>query len=104
MEEDIRYVHVDIGGGKLTLAIDMEKYRFGAAWCSPHDQFCRKKGRMIARGRLKTDKTTHVIDFHVRERPWKELIPAVVHMALFSVNHKGEDVVVPGWAKRARAC
>jgi hypothetical protein len=45
------YFHLAHNGGRVTLAVDVERRRVGVAWCRPGDQFARRKGRMIAAGR-----------------------------------------------------
>lgn len=43
-------------GGRASIAVEYSRetglVMYGVAWCSPKDQFNRKKGRMIAEGRL----------------------------------------------------
>lgn len=55
---------------RLTLAWETVKgsngqiyYRYGVAFCSPHDQFSRKLGRQIASGRLsKSDRLVEAVE------------------------------------------
>jgi hypothetical protein len=61
MNKETGYMHMPIGNGFVTVAIRAEKRwpsvrsrkcEIGLAFCSPRDQFSRKKGRLIAEGRL----------------------------------------------------
>jgi len=49
------YMHMDLGEGKATFAIMMDDEAgtayIGASFCSPRDQFSRKKGRLVSAGR-----------------------------------------------------
>jgi hypothetical protein len=67
---NIKYAHAYVGdprptgmrglrkiknAGRVTIAWTdngFDKAEVGLAWCSPRDNFCRKKGRLIASGRL----------------------------------------------------
>ena len=57
----ITYMHSKYRDGYITAAIKVYENQAVAvaalAWCSPLDQFSRKKGRLIATGRLHRDKT-----------------------------------------------
>lgn len=60
-EQEPNYMHMDAGDGRVTAAIDIksegqEVAYVGLAWCSPLDQFSRRKGRLISSGRLRKDK------------------------------------------------
>ena len=51
----ILYMHPFIGDGRATAAIDIsdtESIKVAFAFCSPKDQFSRKRGRLISTGRL----------------------------------------------------
>lgn len=55
------YIYPDIpGGGRAAIAVDYDReagvVSYAIAWCSPKDQFHKKKGRMIASGRLDVGK------------------------------------------------
>lgn len=53
------FMHFDIGPGRVTAAIraDDKEAEIGLAFCSPEDQFSRKRGRLIAEGRLNVGKS-----------------------------------------------
>jgi len=66
IREGIRYKHYRTKyDGAVTVAYETTPNKnkdnvhlcIGLAWCSPRDQFCRAKGRLIAEGRLKSDKS-----------------------------------------------
>ena len=57
--ETIYYEHIPLGGGRATVAIrlvDESTVNVGLALCSPKDQFSRRRGRIIAGGRLNKGK------------------------------------------------
>lgn len=65
--EITNYMHLTVGKGRATAAIsivkeeDLEVAYVGMSFCSPLDQFCRKKGRLIAEGRLNKEKHLYTI-------------------------------------------
>lgn len=50
--------------GIITMAVDFSKetkaLEFSMSFCSPRDQFCKRRGRMIAAGRLAVRKCWHL--------------------------------------------
>lgn len=52
------YMHIEANGSRVTAAITVEDEvaLVGLSFCSPQDQFCRSKGRLIATNRLKKGK------------------------------------------------
>lgn len=63
--EEITYMHLDTGkGGKVTAAIKLDnefgytRACVGLAFCCPKDQFNKRIGRTIAKGRLDKDKVS----------------------------------------------
>ncbi len=58
--EPVRFIHLTLGEGRVTLAYRHDEKQgddsYAAAFCSPKDQFWKKKGRLIAQGRLDTGK------------------------------------------------
>lgn len=72
-----RIWHHRLSNGVLTLVAEQTQIhtefvtKIGWAWCSPRDQFNRKKGRMIARSRLKNVPLTI---FSNTERRWNEVM------------------------------
>ncbi len=52
------FMHFELNGGRVTAAIQVENQiaEVGLAFCSPQDQFARKRGRLIAEGRLNAGK------------------------------------------------
>src|ERR1700687_2633301 len=60
------YSHLLVGKGKVTLAakfFDSNWVEVGVAFCSPKDQFNRKKGRLIATGRREIAMTGTALSF-----------------------------------------
>lgn len=55
----ITFTHVQLKEGAITLAIEIEGdiIDYAAAFCSPKEQFNRRKGRKIAEGRLMKGKS-----------------------------------------------
>lgn len=57
--DDVRYYYLRIGGGVVTAYTERKRetdgsvkfVRVGFASCSPKDEFCKEKGRLIATGR-----------------------------------------------------
>jgi hypothetical protein len=71
---EVGYVHMnrmpESKGGVVTVAYRRTSeniVRYALAFCSPLDQFCRKRGRDISRGRLEID-----IDVFTLDHPRKE--------------------------------
>jgi len=59
--DSTKFMHMQLGAGHITLAVrampdEVGAYVVGAAFCSPKDQFSKKKGRLIAEGRLTVGK------------------------------------------------
>lgn len=61
-EREPSYLHLEVGDGRATAAIRVSKgvssvakdiAYVGMAWCSPTDHFSRKRGRLIASGRVR---------------------------------------------------
>jgi hypothetical protein len=103
---DVKYMHLDLGEGKATLAIQEGADSRGAcyyaqiavAFCSPSDQFSKKRGRTIAFGRLLTNK--HMVT--IRRNPDESVAdyaPAWLHRAV-----ENKDPRLPGWAYRRNKC
>lgn len=74
MEEKIIYVHWRTdNSGSLTFAMEgfdgTGQRRVGVAFCAPTDNFCKKRGRTIAKGRMKNgmlvncDKTNEKLQY-----------------------------------------
>ena len=67
------------GGGRASIAVEVDKetsiVMYGVAWCSPKDQFNRKKGRMIAEGRLMSGKGSAFLS---NARTRRELVAEVM--------------------------
>ena len=64
----IQYTHVPVALGEtnegyLTLAYDVagDLLEYGVAFCAPTDNFSRPKGRLIAKGRLNSERRCGVI-------------------------------------------
>ena len=53
--QEYQFTHFHVGLGRVTAAVkladDNEQLTVGLSFSSPRDQFCKKKGRMIAAGR-----------------------------------------------------
>ena len=99
-----KYFHLDAGvnGGKVTAAIDIkteavsrsrgaEVAYIGLAWCSPVDQFSRKRGRLISAGRLRKNK--HF--FRLVLDPTKKLGEQVIKALDDSITEGNEKL--PHW-------
>lgn len=93
----ILYMHPFIGNGRATAAIDVSdktNIRVAFAFCSPKDQFSRKKGRLIATGRVRVLEDAH-IEF---EDDGEQAIKAQVMSHLEDDMLTGEEYL-PQWAR-----
>jgi hypothetical protein len=100
--QKVYYMHFRNGSqrGGLTLAVqrvDLAKWRFGIAICSPLDQFCRRLGRDIARGRMECERATALRGMltrgsahpHVPRDIWKRVLN-FAKIAVFEGKHGGQ--------------
>ena len=93
----ILFMHPYVANGRATAAIDisnLENIRVAFAFCSPKDQFSRKKGRLIAEGRLRAG-VTHIEFAADPDIPIKAQV----------MNELAEDYVAglyyfPNWANK----
>lgn len=94
-KDNVRYMHVDIGKGKATAAIEEKTgaARVGLAFCSPKDQFNKKIGRLISSGRLQHDKCFFELTLDP-ERRLKEQVYEAFKAALSE-----RDERFPDWAR-----
>ena len=74
MQDGIVYAHFkeESGGMAVTAACGKKEgwLRVAFAWCSPKDQFCRKRGRLIAKGRLLKDSGESAFE----KEDWKQAV------------------------------
>jgi len=99
-EQRNTYMHMDLGIGRATIAIqkiDGEKrIRVAAAFCSPHDQFSRKKGRLIADGRLDCDKLLYILNTSDESKS----VQTIVREALADAIEDRDTELLPAWAMK----
>lgn len=90
----IAYMHFKLGKGRVTAAIEVEGQTasVGLAFCSPKDQFERRRGRLIAGGRLKAG-----VVFMVWIPPDQRLKKQIYKVLLPAFTHKFADV--PSWVR-----
>lgn len=103
-ETPVRFIHPQVGEGRATIAFreadeaGVTEITYTVAYCSPKDQFARKKGRLIAEGRLKKEVGTRNIRLvHGKDkRPGYKEVNSVV-MDAFEHFTRAEG---PRWANR----
>jgi hypothetical protein len=108
MEETTKtyFIHPLVGstGGRATLAMKIEpelgRVTLGMSWCSPKDQFCKKKGRMIATGRMVRSDRNFTLTFGTL------LDSGITHDALSKILtftnealKEGRTPPIPQWAQ-----
>lgn len=97
-EKTNTYMHMEIGKGRATLAIQQidgeKRVRVAAAFCSPHDQFSRKKGRLIADGRLGIDKLLYILNTSDESKS----VQTIVREALADAVSDKNTELLPAWA------
>jgi len=88
----ISFMHFELGGGRVTAAVEVADgaAKVGLAFCSPRDQFERRKGRLISEGRLAAGKHFCELPLVPDERVKKQVLDHL--MATF---HGAEGV--PQW-------
>lgn len=95
----VAFNHMALGAGRVTFAyevVDGEAI-VGAAFCSPKDQFSRRKGRLIATGRMMR---TPLLRFPVAPGAKDSDIRAAIRWAIS--NEKLEyKSSLPTWAFKA---
>lgn len=57
------------GGVTIAYEVDNGELRYAFARCSENDNFCRKTGRTLAAGRLKSDRLSHTLPLPEGESP-----------------------------------
>lgn len=81
-------------GGRASIAVEYIRETglvvYGVAWCSPKDQFNRKKGRMIAEGRLESGKGSA---FYTQANTRRELVNEVI----LDLAEYLDEVNAPQW-------
>jgi hypothetical protein len=90
--------------GRLTIAYwpcNGHSVWVGLAWCSPHENFSRKRGRMIAVGRMWNHKTTITMRMKTN---LEKITGAIILTALekYLVEHQSsfdDRSRCPSWAK-----
>lgn len=98
---DVYFVHIHHNGGRVSLAIDPLRERVGVAWCSPRDQFDRKRGAHIALGRLRCERPRHVPAPGIRpEEPSDPRTGLDLHKMVEGALNAVLDWCPPTWAQR----
>lgn len=92
------YIHPFIeGGGRATIAVEVIRetgmVMYGVAWCSPKDQFSKKKGRLIADGRLDAGKGSA---FFSNANTRRELVIEV----MYDIAEYLDQINAPQWVQR----
>ena len=86
---DTQFMHFDLGTGRVTTAIKVEEHGsytvafIAAAFCSPKDQFNRKKGRLISEGRLNARKHVFELTLPSEDRVHAHVVEAFVRASLY---------------------
>ena len=100
---EVHYMHPHVfgprGWGRATIAwtqLSGKDVVVGVAWCSPHDQFTRCKGRLIARGRLRV--RPFVIHLEIKDNPANTWPPAVDYLVK-AFDHALTNDRRPNWAR-----
>lgn len=93
---ETRFIHFMLGKGRVTAAVRKgagNTVAIGAAFCSPNDQFSRKRGRKIAEGRLDKGKVFHFLNVSTDTSLYEQVIRAFDRAAKLKVRE------LPQWAK-----
>lgn len=88
------YIDSKYGKTRATAAIDisnLDNIRVAFSFCSPKDQFSRKKGRLISTGRLQAG-VTHMDFGDNGESPIKEQV-----MSFFEEDIMSNAEYLPNW-------
>lgn len=97
MTKDKFYIYPYVGWGRAAIAVEvfpeLRVAGVGVAWCSPKDQFNRKKGRMIAEGRLQRGGNAYYEIPLSSEATRRDIIEAVVATMTYAD--------APRWAVKA---
>ncbi len=110
-KELLTYMHPYVGEGRATLAItselnkntQQEEIVVAVAFSSPRDQFARRKGRLIATGRLRssTEKFKFRFPFNKEMRIKEEVIRQFADFVHTAENAGHLSGSVPNWAQNA---
>jgi len=107
MKTQFMHIMTESHGG-VTLALrrtelegDLVQYEAGAAFASPSEnQFDRKRGRLIAEGRLEAQRHGYLLftrkESNKKESITKAEIPAVLRK-LRTKPRRGKDILGPDW-------
>jgi hypothetical protein len=106
------FMHVKLGKGIATIALHIDpkddgtKVTASVAFCSPKDHFIKKKGRMIATGRLSSGSVfnfTLVVDKgnFIKDTVHKYFMHKLEGKWLVDPMNSCRVTEVPSWARRA---
>jgi hypothetical protein len=103
LNPEVRFRHFEFYDGHITVAYQLDdnrdseqRYvRAAAAFCSPYDQFTKKKGRLISEGRLKAGKCVDAIMPVIVEENFQYQVTDFVEDVVFSGL-----IDLPNWVKK----
>lgn len=65
--DDLTITNANKGGKTIAYDVNGDILRYAVAHCSDNDNFCRKTGRTLAAGRLKSDRLSHIVELNGRD-------------------------------------
>jgi len=95
--EKTHFMHIKLGSGYATIAIHSNGLvaEYATAFCSPKDQFVRRKGRLIAEGRLAAHRDWAQVSYSAVDKDMKR---KVKEDFIASIKHAPEDF--PSWVQK----
>ena len=89
------YMHLKLGEGRATMAVSVKNdvANVAVSFCSPTDQFSRKKGRELADSRLEEANLLYVLDLKKGES-----VQTTIRHALYKSVLNRQHAMLPGWA------